>query len=118
MLDQCPGLHTARAVGVPHPPLGEIVVVCAVPAPGKQPTPETVRAFMKEHVSSYKLPRRTLFFEQADLELTANEKIRLEPLRKVVLARLAAEGAEIAGHHYENREDREAHHKSSGTETV
>ena len=100
VLDRCDELHTARAVGVPHPTLGEIVVVCAVPAPGQQPTPESIRAFMKKHVSSYKLPRRTLFFEQSELEFTANEKIRLAPLRDAVLARLAAAGAEIAGHDY------------------
>ena len=99
-LDLCPGLHTARAVGVPHPTLGEIVIVCAVPTPDEHPTEETVRAFLKEHLSSYKLPRRTLFFAEADLALPANEKIRLEPLREAVLSRLAAEGAEIAGHTY------------------
>ena len=100
VLDRWPALHTARAVGVPHPTLGEIVIVCAVRAPGATPDEADVRAFMKEHLSAYKLPRRTLFFEEGELELTANEKIRLEPLRQAALDRLAAEGAEIAGHHY------------------
>jgi len=113
-LDRCPELHTARAVGVPHPTLGEIVVVCAVPAPGKEPTTETVHAFLKEQLSSYKLPRRTLFFAEAELELTANEKIRLEPLRQAVLARLSSEGAEIAGHRYG---DQSTHHRDAESET-
>jgi acyl-CoA synthetase (AMP-forming)/AMP-acid ligase II len=100
VLDRWPQLHTARAVGVPHPTLGEVVIVCAVAAPGAQPTEADVRDFMKEHLSAYKLPRRTLFFEEDELELTANEKIRVGPLREAALARLAAEDAEIAGHRY------------------
>jgi acyl-CoA synthetase (AMP-forming)/AMP-acid ligase II len=101
VLDRWPALHTARAVGVPHPTLGEIVVVCAVRAPGATPDEGEVRAFMKQHLSAYKLPKRTFFFEEGELELTANEKIRLEPLRQAALARLAAEGVEIDGHRYE-----------------
>lgn len=101
LLDRFPDLHTARAVGVPHPTMGEIVVVCAVPTPGEKPSEAGIRAYLKEHLSAYKLPRRTLFFEEADLDLTANQKVRLEPLREAALARLEEEGAEIAGHRYQ-----------------
>ena len=100
LLDRRGDLHTARAVGVPHPTLGEIVVICAIPAPDANPDEAELRAFMKEHLSAYKLPRRILFFAEADLDLTGNSKIRLEPLRKAALARLEAEGAEIVGHRY------------------
>ncbi len=100
LLDGRSDLHTARAVGVPHPTLGEIVVVCAVPAPNASPSQAEIRAFLKKHLSAYKLPRRTLFLTEAELDLTANNKIRLESLREIALARLQAEGAEIAGHRY------------------
>jgi acyl-CoA synthetase (AMP-forming)/AMP-acid ligase II len=100
LLDRRSDLHTARAVGVPHPTLGEIVVICAIPAPDANPSEAGLRAFLKEHLSAYKLPRRILFFTEADLDLTGNNKIRLEPLRKAALARLEAEGAEIVGHRY------------------
>ncbi len=100
LLDPRADLHTARAVGVPHPTLGEIVVVCAVPAPDADPSEAELRAFLKDHLSAYKLPRRTLFLTEAELDLTANNKIRLEPLREAALRRLQAEEAEIAGHRY------------------
>jgi acyl-CoA synthetase (AMP-forming)/AMP-acid ligase II len=101
LLDRRSDLHTARAVGVPHPTLGEIVVICAIPAPDANPSEAELRAFLKEHLSAYKLPRRTLFFSEADLDLTGTNKIRLEPLRKAALARLEAEGTEIVGHRYQ-----------------
>lgn len=108
LLDGHPDLHTARAVGVPHPTLGEIVVVCAVPAPDAEPTEAGIRAFLKEHLSAYKLPRRAFFLTEAELDLTANNKIRLEPLRKIALERLQAEQADIAGWRYHApREDAE-----------
>ena len=100
LLVLCPDLHVAQAVGVPHPTLGEIVIVCAVPAPGARPTEASVRAFLKPDLSAYKLPRRTLFFSEDELELTTNQKIRVEPLREAALTRLTAEGAEIVGHRY------------------
>ncbi|MBJ19183.1 MAG: AMP-dependent synthetase [Deltaproteobacteria bacterium] len=100
LLDTRADLHTARAVGVAHPTLGEIVVVCAVPAPDANPSEADLRRFLKGHLSAYKLPRRTLFLTEAELNLTANNKIRLEPLRKLALEKLEAEGAEIAGHRY------------------
>jgi acyl-CoA synthetase (AMP-forming)/AMP-acid ligase II len=100
-LDRCPDLHAGLAVGVPHPTLGEIVVVCAVRAEGAQPSEEDVRAYLKPHLSAYKLPRRTLFFSESELDKTANEKIRSAPLREAALARLAQERAQIAGHTYE-----------------
>ena len=100
-LDDNHELHAAQAVGVPHPTLGEVIIVCAVSAEGAHPTEEGVREFLRGKLASYKLPRRTFFFTPDQLELTGNQKIRLEPLRQAALARLEAEGALIAGHRYE-----------------
>ena len=46
------------------------------------------------------MPRRVLFFEEHELELTGNQKIRIGPLREAAGTRLATEHAEIAGHVY------------------
>ena len=100
VLARCPEIRAGLAVGVPHPTLGEIVVVTAVAAAHTSPTEESVRAFLAKELASYKLPRRTFFFEDAELELTANDKVRAEPLREAALARLEAESAEVAGHRY------------------
>ena len=85
-----PGLHSALAVGVPHPTLGEIVVVCAVAQPGSGVDEDAVRDFLRGRLASYKLPRKVLFFAEHELTLTGNAKIRADELRKLALQRLAA----------------------------
>ena len=83
-----PGLKAALTVGVPHPMMGETVVVCAVAHDGLSLSEEDVREFLRGRVASYKLPRRVLFFEESDLSMTGNAKIRAENLRKLAVARL------------------------------
>jgi acyl-CoA synthetase (AMP-forming)/AMP-acid ligase II len=97
-----PGLRAALAVGVPHPSLGEVVVLCAVARDDARPAPdgEAIRAFLRERLAPYKVPRRVLFFRPGELAYTGNQKIQHAPLRAAACARLAAEGAEIAGHRY------------------
>ena len=84
-----PGLATALAVGVPHPTLGEIVVVCAVVKPGAAVDEDGVREFLRGRLASYKLPRTVLFFAEDELVLTGNAKIRADELRTLATARLA-----------------------------
>jgi len=94
------GLLAARAVGIPHPTLGEVVVLCAVPRAGDVPSEEALRQHLRQRLSSFKVPRCVLFFAASELELTGNQKIRLAPLRAAALARLEAEQRDIAGHRY------------------
>jgi acyl-CoA synthetase (AMP-forming)/AMP-acid ligase II len=96
-----PGIKVAAAVGVPHPTLGEIVVLCVVPAAGAAPPREAeVQAFLRERLAVYKIPRRVLLFGDEALAFTANQKVQLAPLREAAEQRLAAERAEIAGFRY------------------
>jgi acyl-CoA synthetase (AMP-forming)/AMP-acid ligase II len=101
-LREYPGLRAALAVGVPHPSLGEAVVLCAIAREGADPAPDaaTIRAFLRERLAPYKVPRAVLFFRPEELAYTGNQKIQVGPLRAAALARLAADGAEIAGHRY------------------
>jgi fatty-acyl-CoA synthase len=99
-LDAYSGLRAARAVAVPHPTLGQAIVVCAVRADGRDVGEDDVRGFLRGKLSAYKLPRKVLFFDAAELELTSNQKIRVGPLRDAALARLAAERVQIEGHVY------------------
>jgi fatty-acyl-CoA synthase len=96
-----PGLRVATAVGVPHPTLGEVLVVCAVPASGA-PAPDEagVQAYVRERLAPYKVPRRVLLLDEREFRYTANQKVQLGPLRETALRRLEAEQAEIAGHRY------------------
>ena len=80
---------TAAAVGVPHPTLGQMVLVCAVPHEGASLDESSVRSFLRGRIASYKIPRRVVFVREQDLSLTGNAKIRADDLRTLALARLA-----------------------------
>ena len=96
-----PGLKVAAAVGVPHPTLGEIVVLCVVPMEGARPPDEAhLQAFVRERLAVYKVPRRVLVFSAGELQFTANAKVQTAALRQAAERRLADERAEIAGHRY------------------
>jgi fatty-acyl-CoA synthase len=96
-----PGIGVAVALGVPHPTLGEALVLCVVPPEGAPaPDEQALRSLLRERLAPYKVPRRVLTFSAEELALTQNQKVQLAPLREAALAQLAAEGAEIAGHRY------------------
>ena len=95
-----PELRAALAVGVPHPTLGEALVLCAVPREGAHPEEAEIRSFLAAKLAAYKVPRRVLFFGADELAYTGSQKIQLGPLRDAALRRLEREGAEIAGHRY------------------
>jgi fatty-acyl-CoA synthase len=93
-------LRVAQAVGVPHPVLGEVIVLCAVAAAGQVVNEADVRAHLRERVAAYKVPRRVLLFDAEALSFTANQKLQVGPLRELALARLSEERAEIEGVRY------------------
>jgi fatty-acyl-CoA synthase len=83
-----PDLKSAQAVGVAHETLGEVVVVCAVAQPGRDVDEAGVRAFLRGKIASYKIPRHVLFFDESELVMTGNAKIRSEDLRRLAAERL------------------------------
>jgi acyl-CoA synthetase (AMP-forming)/AMP-acid ligase II len=89
VLRECPGVKVAATVGVPHDTLGEIVVACLVPEAGAQLDEAQVRAFVSKRLSSYKVPRRVLFLQESELELTGSNKVKTAPLRELAAKRLA-----------------------------
>jgi fatty-acyl-CoA synthase len=93
-------LRLAVAVGVPHPTLGEALVLCAVPVAGAAPSEGAIRGWLRERLAAYKVPKRVLFFSPGELAYTGNQKVQVAPLRDAALARLRAEGATIDGHRY------------------
>jgi fatty-acyl-CoA synthase len=68
--------------------------------PGAEIDQDAVRAFLRERLAAYKVPKCVLVFEEGELAFTGNQKIQLGPLREAALTRLAAEGVEIDGHRY------------------
>lgn len=95
-----PAVKLAVALGVAHPTLGEALVLCAVATEGHAIDEAELRAFLRERLAAYKVPRRVLAFRADELSYTGNQKVQVEPLAKQALARLRAEGAEIEGHTY------------------
>ena len=91
VLAKCPGVKVTKTVGVPDELLGEIVVSCIVPAEGAAVTEEQVRAFAREKLAAFKVPRRVLFFEESELALTGSAKVKAGELIDLATQRLAGE---------------------------
>jgi len=88
VIAQCPGVKVTQTVGIADELLGEIVVTCIVPQEGAILSEEEVRSFTKELLASYKVPRRILFFEESEIELTGSSKIKTSELRTLAAKRL------------------------------
>lgn len=88
VIRECPGVKISQTVGVPDDLLGEMVVTCIVPHEGASLSDTEIRAFAKERLASYKLPRRVLFLAEDDLETTGSAKIKTADLRKFAAERL------------------------------
>jgi len=89
VLVDCPGVKIGATVGVPHDTLGEMVVACVVPEADASIDESSVRAFLSKRLSSYKVPRRVLFFQESEVTLTGSNKVKLGPLRELAARRLA-----------------------------
>jgi acyl-CoA synthetase (AMP-forming)/AMP-acid ligase II len=70
-----------------------MVVLAAVVHDGASVSEADVQEFLRGRIASYKIPRRVLFFTEADLVQTGNAKIKTTALRSLAVARLAAETA-------------------------
>jgi len=95
-----PEVRVGIPVGIGHPTLGEVVVLCVVPTAGATPHPDEIHAYLKSRLAAYKLPRRVLFFRADELSYTGNRKVQLQPLVEAAQRRLESEQAEIEGHRY------------------
>jgi len=100
VLKKHPGVKVGMPVGIGHPTLGEVIVLCVVPTEGAEPDADEIRSFLRQRLAAYKIPRRVLFFRADELVYTGNQKVQVAPLKEAARARLAAEGAEIDGHRY------------------
>lgn len=86
-----PGVKVSQTVGVPDDLLGELVVACIVPHEGAVLTEDEIKAWAKQKLAAYKVPRRVIFLGEDELETTGSAKIKTADLRKLAGERLAAE---------------------------
>lgn len=92
-LCSCPGVKVCKTTGVPHETLGEMVVSLIVAEPGQTPTQESVLAFLKPRLASYKLPRKVIVVGDADLDFTDTAKIKPSEARALAARKLAEAAA-------------------------
>jgi acyl-CoA synthetase (AMP-forming)/AMP-acid ligase II len=89
-LRACAEVRRTKVIGVPDDRLGEVVVLCAEPSAGAEPTEAGLKAFLAERVSKYKVPRHVLFFEPGEMPSTASDtKVKDTELIALAMARLA-----------------------------
>jgi acyl-CoA synthetase (AMP-forming)/AMP-acid ligase II len=84
-----PGVKRTQTVGMPHETLSEMVVACIVPVDGTTLKEDELVSFLRNRLASFKVPRKILFFEEGELALTGNEKIKLDRVRQLAANRLA-----------------------------
>ena len=89
-LRACPQVKLSRVVGVPDARLDQAVVACIVLRDGEAATADDVRAFLRERIAAYKVPRHVLFFADDEMPMTGSDaKVRDDALLELVRARLA-----------------------------
>lgn len=86
-----PAVRRVQTVGVPHETLGELVVTCIVPREGATLDEADVRAFAKERLASYKVPRRVLILAEDEVERTGTDKVKTADLRALAQKRIESE---------------------------
>jgi len=90
VLETCPGVRLSQTVGIPHDTLGEMVVTCIVRHEGATLDDGEVRAFARERLATYKVPRHVLFLAEDELEKSGSDKVKTSHVRQLIAERLAA----------------------------
>jgi acyl-coenzyme A synthetase/AMP-(fatty) acid ligase len=83
-----PGVEQAVVAGLPDAAFGKIIAAAIVPAGGAQLDEDTLRAALRASLSSFKIPRRIVFIDEADIPRTATGKIRLAEIASLIAGRL------------------------------
>jgi acyl-CoA synthetase (AMP-forming)/AMP-acid ligase II len=52
-------------------------------------------AYLREHLASYKVPRRVLPFEDEQLQFTSSDKVRIDRVRQLVVDRLISSDDDV-----------------------
>jgi acyl-CoA synthetase (AMP-forming)/AMP-acid ligase II len=72
-----PGVETAIVTGLPDAELGKVIVAAVVPETGAELREDTLRAALRDSLSSFKIPRRIVFITADAIPRTATGKVKL-----------------------------------------
>jgi acyl-CoA synthetase (AMP-forming)/AMP-acid ligase II len=86
-LNELAEVATSVVTGLADAEFGQIVAAAVVPAAGASPTEETLRAALRDTLSSYKVPRRIVFITENDIPRTPTGKIKLHELAALIEGR-------------------------------
>ena len=90
-VEQHPAVMHAFVAGVPAVDgRGEAVAAAVVPTPGKEVSPDGLRAWLRDELAAYKVPRHVaVFADRQDLPWLESGKIDLQALRGLLADRFA-----------------------------
>lgn len=91
LLSKHPGVRTAVAFGVPHPLLGNAMVVCAVPA-AEGLGAEELQDWLRPQLASYKLPKLILIVPDGEVQFTVTQKVHRPSIRDFALRQIENQG--------------------------
>jgi acyl-CoA synthetase (AMP-forming)/AMP-acid ligase II len=90
VLEMHPAVALAFVCGVPAGDRGEDVVAAVAPGPGESVTEDELRAFVKEELASYKVPKKILVLgSQAELPMLDSGKIDRRALTATLVERFS-----------------------------
>ena len=89
-LRACQPVKLSRVIGVGEDPMNQTAILCLELKDGASANEDDVRAFLKERIASYKVPKQILFFEEGTIPMTASgTKVKDDALLTLVRARLS-----------------------------
>ena len=88
----CEDVRLARVLGIPDERLEQIAVLCVELTEGADANSDSLRAFLRQRLAAYKVPKQVLIFGAGEIPLTASStKVRDDKLRELVMTRLESE---------------------------
>jgi acyl-CoA synthetase (AMP-forming)/AMP-acid ligase II len=81
----------ARVIAMADERLDQVAVLCVEPVEGGAVDTDGIRAFLRERLAAYKVPKQVLFFAPGEIPMTSNgTKVADDELRSRVIARTEA----------------------------
>jgi len=89
-LNALPEITFSVVAGLPDSELGQRVAAAVVPREGANPTQDSIKAALKDVLSSFKIPRDIVFISADEVPRTTTGKIQLFDVANLIASRLHA----------------------------